>query len=99
MSDAERETNKFIDETAEKWTKREEQEERESFRERISKPRKKITIELDIIGACTIIKALCESAFMSASRDTNHIQRCTGLSQEIAEKLAKVALDTAVDRW
>lgn len=98
MSDAERETNKFIDEMAEKWTKREETE-RETFRERISKPRKKITIELDIIGACTIIKALSESSFMSASRDTNHIQRCAGLSQEIAEKIAKVALDTAVDRW
>lgn len=96
MADAERETNKFIDETAEKWTKR---EERETFREKISKPRKKITIELDIIGACTIIKALSESAFMRAGTDTNHIQRCTGLSQEIAEKIARVALDTAVDRW
>lgn len=73
--------------------------ERETFREKISKPRKKITIELDIIGACTIIKALSESAFMSASRDTNHVQRCTGLSQDIAEKLTEVALDTTVDRW
>lgn len=73
--------------------------ERETFREKISKPRKKITIELDIIGACTIIKALSESAFMRAGTDANHIQRCTGLSQEIAEKLAKVAVDTEVDRW
>lgn len=73
--------------------------ERETFREKISKPRKKITIELDIIGACTIIKALSESAFMCAGINRNHIQRCAGLSQEIAEKLAEVALDTTVDRW
>lgn len=73
--------------------------ERETFRERISKPRKKITIELDIVGACTIIKALSESAFMRADTDTNHTRRCIGLTQDITEKLAEAALDTAVDRW
>ena len=87
MSDAERETNKFIDETAEKWTKREEQKERETFRERISKPMEKIHIDVIPLYAIDIIRALADSAYMNVESDKRHAIRCLTIAQNIAEIL------------
>ena len=98
MSDAERETNKFIDETAEKWTKREEQENRETFRERISKPVGKIHIDIIPLYAIDMIRALADSAYMNVESDKRHAIRCLTIAQNISEILADEELGRITGR-
>lgn len=73
--------------------------ERESFREKIANKPKAFTLEINMLTATTLIRALAVAARWNIDHDAKFAGNCLALSQEIAEKMRDMAVEGVLDKW